>query len=150
MSSLTDAVTRDANRVPVTNLGLIAAKTITYLTASTGAVGATTLFTVTGDVVVRIFAKCTADLTGAGATLEVGISGNTAALIAQTTGTGIDSGEIWQDASPATVESLAGQFTLVGGTDIIQTIGTNPVDAGTLTFYCLWTPLSSDGSVTAA
>lgn len=150
MAAIVSSFRRDANSIPITALGLQASKSITYLTASTGAVGATTLFTVTGDVVVRIFAKCTADLTGAGATLEVGISGNTAALIAQTTGTTIDSGEIWQDTSPATVESLAGQFTLVGSTNIIQTIGTNPVDTGALTYICLWFPISDDGNVVAA
>lgn len=150
--AITDSsFSRDANQVPITTLGLTATKSITYAAGTTGATGATTLFTVTGDVVVRVFAKCTSDLTSGGAaTLEVGISGNTAALIAQTTATGIDSGEIWQDTSPASVMALAGQFTLVGGTDIIQTIGTTTVSGGTLTYFCLWAPISSDGNVVAA
>lgn len=150
MSSVHDAYTRDANRVPITGLGLIASKTITYVELTTGAEGATTLFTVTGDVSVRVFAKCTTSLTGASATLEVGISGNTAALIAQTTGTTIDAGMVWNDASPGSVQALSGQMILIEGTDIIQTIASAPVTAGVLTFYCAWEPISSNGSIVAA
>jgi len=142
--------TRDANHVPITGLGLIPTKAITYIGASTGAVGATTLFTVTGVVAVRIFAVVSGvDLTGAG-TLEVGIVGNTAALIAQTTGTDLDVGEIWIDTGPATVELLPGLFILAAGTDIIQTIAGATITAGTLTYYCLWFPISEDGNVVAA
>ena len=42
----------------------------------------TTLFTVTGDVLVRIYGVCTTTLVGA-ATIEVGVTGNTAELLAQ-------------------------------------------------------------------
>jgi hypothetical protein len=146
----TSSFSRDANQVPITTLGLTATKSITYAAATTGAQGASTLFTVTGDVAVRVFAKCTTDLTGANATLEVGIAGNTAALIAQTTGTTIDLGEIWLDTSPATVEALPAQQILVGSTNIIQTIATADVTAGVLTYYVLWCPISSDGNVVAA
>lgn len=151
MSSISASFYRDANRVPIASLGLIATKSITYAAGTTGAVGASTLFTVTGDVVVRLFAKCTSDLTSGGAaTIEAGISGNTAALIAQTTATGIDSGEIWLDTGAATVEALPAQQILVGGTDIIQTIATDTLTGGVLTYYCLWAPLSEDGNVVAA
>lgn len=139
---------RDGNFVPITNLGLTASKAITYSALTTGATGATTLFTVTGTVAVRIFALCSSDLTGASATLEVGISGNTAALIAQTTGTTIDTGEFWATTSPATVLALPA-LTLVAA-DIIQTIATQAVTGGVLTYYCVWSPISSDGNVVAA
>lgn len=142
------AFQRDANYVPIVTLGLTASKAITYVAATTGATGATTLFTVTGTVAVRIFAVCSGvDLTGSG-TIEVGVSGNTAAVIAQTAATAIDVGEIWATTSPATVLALPA-ITLVA-TDVIQTIATNTVTAGTLTYYCLWTPISSDGNVVAA
>lgn len=146
------AFTRDANFVPITTKGLITSKSITYAAGTTGAEGATTLFTVTGVVIVTVFAHCTSDLTGANATIEVGISGNTAAVIAQTTATTIDSGEIWDDASPATIEALANnsEKIVAGGTDIIQTIATAAITGGVLTYYCLWTPVSSDGNVVAA
>ncbi len=142
------AFQRDANYVPIVNLGLMASKAITYSALTTGAVGLTTLFTVTGTVAVRVFAVASGtDLTGSG-TLEVGISGNTAAVIAQTAATAIDVGEIWLDTTPATVEALPSILIVAG--DIIQTIGTNTVTAGTLTYYCLWTPITSDGNIVAA
>lgn len=143
------AFQRDANYVPITNLGLMASKEITYAAGSTGATGATTLFTVTGQVALRVFALCSVDLTSGGsATLEVGIAGNTAALIAQTTATGIDAGEWWVDNAPATIEALPSQFLVSG--NVIQTIGTTTVTGGTLKYFCLWTPISSDGNVVAA
>ncbi len=62
--------------------------------------GVTTLFTVTGDVLTRIWGVCTTPLTQAAATakLEVGVAGNTALLIAQTTATEIDANEMWTSA----------------------------------------------------
>lgn len=147
------AFQRDANYVPITTKGLITSKTITYAAGTTGAIGATTLFTVTGVVIATVFAHCTDDLTSGGAaTIEVGIAGNTAAIIAQTTATAIDSGDIWDDTSPASIEALANnsEKIVAGGTDIIQTIASNTITGGTLTYYCLWIPVSEDGNVVAA
>lgn len=142
--------TRDANYVPITGLGLVASKAITFSALTTGAVGATTLFTVTGTVGVRIFGVVSGtDVTGTG-TIEAGISGNTAALLAQTTGTALDVGEIWIDNAPATVELLPALSILTAGTDIIQTIAGSTLDSGTVTYYCMWFPISSDGDVVAA
>ena len=140
---------RDANHVPITSVGLTNSKEITYVGASTGATGATTLFTVTGVVALRIFGIVSgANLTGSG-TIEVGIAGNTASLLAQTTGTDLDIGEIWTDTGPATVEALPA-LSLLNGTNIIQTIGTDTITAGTITYYCLWVPISEDGDVVTA
>ena len=149
MAIIESSFQRDANRVPITNKGLLETKAITYAAATTGAVGPTTLFTVTGTVIVNIFAVCSTDLTGSG-TIEVGISGNTAALIAQTTGTAIDANEVWVDTAPATVEAPLTDKILTAGTDIIQTIATDTLTAGVLTYYCFWNPVSSDGLVVAA
>ena len=141
---------RYANRVPITDPGLRATKAITYVAATTGAVGATTLFTVTGLVAVRVFGVVSGvDLTGLGK-LEVGIAANTAALLAQTTGTDLDVGEIWIDNAPATVEGLPGFSILKSDMNIIQTIGTDTITAGTITYYAFWVPLSDDGNVVAA
>lgn len=142
---------RDANGVPITNMGLIANKAITYLAATTGATGATTLFTVTGTIAVQVFGVCSVllDQTGATATLEVGIVGNTAAIIAQTAATVIDAGEIWYGTTPPTVGVLPSQLILAA-TDIIQTIAGNTVKEGVLTYYALWNPISSDGNLVAA
>lgn len=150
MTTVASAFNRDANHVPITNLGLVESKAITYAAATTGATGATTLFTVTGTVAMRVFAVASGtDLTGSG-TLEVGISGNTAAILAQVAATALDVGEVWFSDTPATVGTLPAIQVLTAGTDIIQTISTNTVTAGTLTYYCLWNPISSDGNVVAA
>lgn len=150
MAQILSAFSRDANGVPITNKGLVVSKSRAYDgTAGLGAQGATTLFTVTGDVLVNVFGVCSEDLVSAG-TIEIGISGNTAALIAQTTPSGIDNGEVWIDNAPATVESYPSDKILTGGTDIIETIGTADVTDGTLTIYCIWFPLSDTGNVVAA
>jgi hypothetical protein len=109
-----------------------------------------TLFTVTGNVVATVFGVCTVNLAGAGATLEVGIAGNTAALIAQSTATDIDAGTVWIDATPATIQALPSSQIIANGTDIIQTAGTANITAGAITYYCFWRPLSSTGNVIAA
>lgn len=142
------AFLHDANHEPISTLGLVSSKAITYSALTTGATGASTLFTVTGTVALRIFAVTSgSDLTGSG-TLEVGIAGNTAALIAQTAATAIDVGEFWYGTSPVTVGVMPNQFMLAG-TSIIQTIATDTVTAGTLTYYCIWAPVSTNGDVVA-
>ncbi|MBZ0294504.1 MAG: hypothetical protein K8L99_18210 [Anaerolineae bacterium] len=136
----------------------IASKAVTYDGGTTNAQGdydgtgnPTTLFTVTGDVMVIVFGKCTTLLAGASATVEVGVASNTAGIIAQSTATDIDAGEVWRDATPAVgVESLNDPMVIIGGADIIETIATANVTSGAITYYCLWIPLSSDGAVAAA
>jgi hypothetical protein len=157
MSQSSSSFSRDANAVPIQNLGLIATKTVTFAGATPNDIGdfdgtgnPATLFSVTGDVAVQVFGFCSVNLAGAGATLEVGIAGNTAALIAQTTATDIDNPEIWKDTGPATVEAMPSQQILVNGTDIIQTVGTANITSGSIKYYCLWSPISSDGDVVAA
>lgn len=143
---------RDASFAPIQgNDSMLAVKSITYAAATTGKVATHNLFTVTGDVLVRIFAVCSVNLDSDGAaTIEAGIADNTAALIAQTTATGIDAGEVWIDNAPATVEVLPATQILTNSTDIIETIGTAAIKAGAMTYYCLWRPLSIGSSVVAA
>lgn len=108
-----------------------------------------TLFTVTGVVECRIFGVCNTLLTGTG-TLEVGCTGNTAALIAQTTGTDIDASEIWMDATPGLrAEAFGGQTFIVIG-NIIETVGTADITAGQIDYYCIWRPISDGATVVAA
>lgn len=103
----------------------------------------TTLFTVTGLVVVRLFAHVTTLLTGASATLEVGTALNTAGLIAQTTATDIDANELWHDTSPdASVELVTVAPEKVVGQNIIETVGTADITAGVIVYYLAWTPVS--------
>lgn len=123
--------------------------TWTFSALTTGAATAHTLFTVTGDVLANVFGICGTDVTGSG-TGEVGVVGNTAALIAQTTGTAIDAGEVWQNNTP-TVGVGAVVSTpkpIANGLDIILTIATDTFTAGVIRFYCIWRPLSSDALIT--
>lgn len=147
--SVPAAFNRDENFVPITTLGFTSLKSITYVAGTTGATGATTLFNVTGVCFVRLFAVASGtDLTGSG-TLEAGIAGNTASLLAQVAATALDVGEIWTDNGPATVEALP-TGNIVSGTNIIQTIATDTVTAGTLTYYCIWVPITPNAVVAAA
>lgn len=131
-------------------------KTVTFDGgAGSGAVGIVNLFTVTGGVDVSIEAFCTTLLTEAGATatIEVGIAGNTAFIIAQTDAVDIDANEIWHDATPdSTIEltSDASKEVTIHGSDIIATIGAQNVTAGVIIFSMLYTPRTSDGLVEAA
>src|ERR1043165_8130978 len=107
MPNVAEAFILDANGNPVSYNGhIVTKKTVAFTgAAGLGAQGATVRFTVTGDVIATVFAVCSEDLAGASATIEVGISGNTAALLPQTTATQIDTGEVWVDTGPATVEA---------------------------------------------
>lgn len=109
------------------------------------------LFNVTGTVLVKIFGVCTVDLEGAG-TLEVGVTGNTAALIAQIAdATGLDVGDIWADATPTLGATLfadvLGPYIVANGLDIYEKCASTDITAGNIYYVCLWRPLSPDGKV---
>lgn len=121
---------------------------------SAGTDASHTLFTVTGDVIIRLVPVCTVDLAGTGK-LEVGVTGNLAGIIAETTATDIDANDIWKAATPADVgvlllSSVVGPFVVANGLDILETTTTADITAGQIYYICLWRPLSNDGSVVAA
>lgn len=109
-----------------------------------------TLFTVTGLVQVAVYAVVATVLAGATATIEVGVTGDTASLIPQSTATDLAAGELWHDATPTTkIEAVTKTFkdtTL----SVIQTVGTANITSGVLHYYCLWKPISNDANVVAA
>ena len=113
-----------------------------------------TLFNVTGDVLVRIFGVCTVSLTGATATISVGVAGNTAGLIALETATEIDANGIYLSATQVSgvvlLATVTGPHVIVNGLDIIETIGTADIETGNIYYICAWRPLSDDGFVQAA
>lgn len=150
MAIISSAFSRDANSVPITTEGLVASKAITYVAGTTGATGATTLFTVTGCILARVFGVCGLTLEGA-ATLEVGISGATAVVLAQiANATALATDEIYTDATPTTlVEAMPSGLIIGNGQDIIQTIGATALTAGQLTYYAIWSPISADGNLVA-
>jgi len=109
------------------------------------------IFTVTGDVKVYVMGVCKTSLVGA-ATLEVGLVGNTAVLLAQISDvTALDANMAYLDATPALGEGEAPLVhTIGGGLDIIGTVGSANITAGVIDFYCFWYPLSADGKVSPA
>lgn len=139
----------DDNRKTInSNEAFVEESTWTFVENETGNTGAHTLFTVTGNVLVNVFGICDTNLAGA-ATIEVGVAGNTAGLIAQVAdATDLDDGDIWVDATPAVgVEALPGAKILNDGADIILTIGSTDLTAGVVDFYCVWRPLSAGSKV---
>lgn len=111
----------------------------------------TTLFTVTGRVLVKFFAVCEVTVTGASGTIEAGTALSTTGLIALTTGTNLAANEIWHDATPdASVELSSILTEKIVSQNIIQTVRTANLTAGRLRYFCLWKPISADGNVVAA
>lgn len=112
------------------------------------------LFSVTGDVVIKgVIGICNTNLAGGSATLEVGVAGNTAKLIAQSTATDIDDGDVWTDTgAEAGVDILpaGGLFFINDGADIIETAGTANITAGQIDYYCIWAAMEEGASVEAA
>jgi hypothetical protein len=117
------------------------------------AAAVTTLFTVTGDVIVRLFGICREGCTTSDAiTVEVGVSGATAVLLAQVANAiALFTNEIWLDATPTlTLEAVpagvSAGFIISNGQNIILT-PSGTFTAGIIDFYCSWKPLSVDGKV---
>ncbi len=164
MATIASTFARDGNRVPITNRGIITKRTLTFNGAVAdawgndgGALDGGAVYTVTGLVEVQLVGVVTTDLVG-GATVEVGITAGTAIFGAQVTDTVLDDGEIYlNDTTPATsfivgeeqaaIDNLP--IYLLNGTDIILTTTTTDTDSGVIDFYCIWTPISTDGNVVA-
>lgn len=113
------------------------------------------IFTVTGSVLVKVLAVCETNLAGASATLRVGadVSGQYAEIIAQTTATNIDAGNLWHDASPdksIEASSVMDEHILVNNKDIVGEVDTANITSGVIRFICLWKPISKDGKVAAS
>jgi len=110
-----------------------------------------TLLTVTGTVELIVIAVCTVNFAGASATLELGTAATTAGLIPLTTATLLVANEIWHDASPdASIEASTVITRKIVNDDVIFTVKTADISAGTLKLFILWNPISSDGNVTLA
>lgn len=121
-----------------------------------------TLFTVTGDVLVRVWGTVQTTLVSTlnTGTLSVGVLNSVSALIATTTvnGTNLVALHSWFDASTALAEqfnsaataSAANWTSLAGSQNITCTIATNSCTAGAITIYCQYIPISSGSGVVAA
>jgi len=143
---------RDANRQIITsNEAFRLESTWTFVAATTGAIAPHTLFTVTDNCLVTVFGVCDTTLNDAGApTIEVGVTGNTAALIAQSDAKSLADGEVWVDATMTRVGAglLPAMQIINDGNDIILTIAAATITSGVIDFYCLWRPLTESSSVT--
>lgn len=106
-----------------------------------------TIFHITGLVAIKIFAIGEATLVGSGATLTLGTATSAAAIIASTTATAIHTHFNWWSATPAAVTVSSNVTEFVTEEDIILTLGTASVTAGSLRFIAIWRPLSQDASV---
>lgn len=129
----------------------LARKTVTFSNTT----GTVSLFTVTGDVLLQLVMVCATSLTSAGtSSLSIGIAAATDAFQSMGDVTTVDAGVVsdmsngFPAASPHVAALTPIPYVLVGQ-DIIATLSAQ-VDSGVLNFYCLWTPLSSDGAVVAA
>jgi len=120
-----------------------------------GAVGTVALFTIAGTVLLRLVCVCTETLVEGvgGGTIEVGIAGATANIIAQTVSANIAAGEIWHDATPdAEIENLTvmAERVVADGNDVFATVAGQDVTDGTLVFRAFWTPVTHGALVIAA
>ena len=158
--STTDALLQlDANGRPISGLlPFFTSKRITFVGGTSNAIGdkdgslATfPIFSVDGDVMVIVIGICKTDLVGAG-TLEVGVAGATASILAQIAdATTFDANEVYVDATPSLAEGFTPTPKIVaGGLDISGKVATADITAGVVDFYCFWRPLSSDGKVSPA
>ena len=130
-------------------LGILISKTITL---SLAAVPVTeTLFTVTSEVEIIVVGYIDIAPTAVGAlTLEVGVAGDTAGIIAQTGKAALLIDLLWMDATPAILIAKPAAFLIANSLDIIHTIAGDDATAGKITYYCWWKPLSPDGLVVPA
>jgi hypothetical protein len=139
-------------------LGQAEQKSITFTgAANLGAVGVASLFTVTGAVVVRLVAICTADLVdGVGdALIGIGIAGEHELLCEDILAVNVDGGMVWEGAVPPAAHckisdlAVTNERVLANGQDIFATIATSPVTGGTLVITAFWDPLTPGASIVA-
>lgn len=142
---------RDANRAIISsNEAFLLKSEWTFVNTTTGAQGSHTLFTVTGDVLLSVFGVCTTNMAGSGADFEVGVTGNTAGLIAQIANVeDLDLGDVYIDATPEVgVAAVPSSQILNDGLDVLLKITNATITGGVVTWYCLWRPLSDDANIT--
>jgi hypothetical protein len=144
--------TTDIYEVAVSRPGAFVGGTANARGDHDGTSDPTTLFNVTGDVLVRVYGVCTETLVGA-ATIEVGLTGNTAELLAQVANAStIATNDIWVDGTVDDVRAAAfadviAERLIVNGSDIIETIASANITAGELYYVCLWRPVTEGATV---
>lgn len=121
-------------------------------TFSNDGAGALTLFTVTGDIIIRMIPVCDTNVVSAAAAdIELGVIGDTDAMLASTLATDLDAREIWIDAAPdSEIEPLDAmrEYIVTDGNNVILTLDAQ-VDSGVIVFYAWWIPMSTNANLVA-
>ncbi len=129
-------------------------KVVDFATATTGAIASKELFTVTGEVLVTIIPVCeTTALTGASATIEYGVAGDTDLFLGAITATNWDADGIGINTTPLAylvVSDTQPKWAYLSGVDIGYEVKVATIDTGRVRWYCLWWPLSTDANVEVA
>jgi hypothetical protein len=155
MSVFSDiALDRDGNHREITsNEAFRLVSRWTFAAATTGSVSDEhVVFTVTGDVITITFGLIKTSLaSGGAATLQLDTPNNASAVIMGATEVAnFTSPKVWVDSTPVEdVGALPSPIILSSGADILLAIKEATITEGVIDFYCLWRPLSEDGSVSA-
>jgi len=166
MAQIAESFYLDANHKPITNLGLITKKTITFAGDTTNAWGddggtldGAAIFTVTGVVQAIMFGVCTTNLAGSG-THAVGIAGATTIFLPTEAALDVNAGDLVINNATVAAYAILGEqqaaadnfpVYILNGQDIIMTVaGAANIESGVIDYYCIWNPVSSDGSVAAS
>ena len=128
-------------------------KTITFTgAAGAGDVGLVTVFTLSGlSYCVKCLIWCTSDLISAGGgSVSLGSTANVVGLIAATTATTIDTGEMWLTNAPGvgTIAVPSVMSNAFWGSTISIDVTVAAVTGGVLNFYLEYIPISAGATVT--
>jgi len=137
-----------------TDVGRRATKSITFNGTTVGGIGVLTLFTVTGEVLIkRIMPFCITGPTGtATASISLGITVNGVLFAAGTTAINMDTDEWWLSGTPSAggAALVAAMKEVVTTNDVILTVATDVVSDGSVRFDIDWEPLSAGSTLVAA
>lgn len=121
-------------------------KTLTFAAgAGTGNIGTVAVATMTGTVFIdKVGAVVTTSVTADGAaTIELGTTGDTAELIAQTTASTLTAGKNWTGATTDEGVTTVTLKMITG--NLFITVATANLTAGVITVVIYYTPATADG-----
>lgn len=124
-----------------------------YTFVNPTAAGTYNLFTVTGDVIVRIIPVVSTTIAAGVTTICLGIAGSTDYMIADTSDGTLTARRIWTDAIPSDeieATDTIRDYIITDGNDVVMEVKGDNITGGEIIFYCFFTNLSSNGNVTIA
>lgn len=121
------------------------------------------IYTVTGVVAVSAFigvVNTTLAEAVAGGRISLGLTGSATFFIANDDaetwasgdiiGGGAGTGGSMGDVALTNIAFIDGEFIIIDGTDIVETVDTQDLDGGQIDYYCIWTPMESGASIVEA